>query len=430
MTLKEILDAVKDCDCGRVHACDLEGVEVGSGIINEVANILKKYNFPKRLLLVADENSFRETKGLYEQLLDAGFTTELRVYESMRVADMREVRELEACLDRVDALISVGTGSINDICRYSSYRANKQLAIIATAPSMDGFASDSAPITENNFKVSYQCRQPRVIIADTKIMAKSPVELKAAGFGDVMAKYIGLADWRVANLLTGEYYCERVASLVRKALGDMIKLADQVPQNSEEAVKAIVETLILTGVAMQLAKCTRPASGTEHIISHFWECKKLVDGKISDYHGKKVGVATLICADIYHKLAKIEKVKAHREVLDWDAIEKAYGAELMPEVRKYHTPDSIVNDIDPALIEEKWSEICQIIREEIPTAETLEKYYDLAHCAKTGKDIAVSDELFDLGIKFHPYMRRRVTIIRLLPMLDIDALAVYKSDKK
>lgn len=429
MDLQFIRERMADCECGRVHDFDLEICEIGSGVIDKVAEILTKGGFPKRILMVADGNSFRVTSGLYEQLLAGGFTVELRVYDDMKVADMREVEELRMLLQRVDGLLSVGTGSVNDICRYSSYLEAKPLAIVATAPSMDGFASDSAPITHNGFKASYQCRQPKIIIADTKILAQSPVMLKAAGFGDVMAKFIGLADWRVAALLHGDYYCERVAQLVRDALKKMVSLADKVAVENEEAAAAIMETLVCTGIAMQLAKCTRPASGTEHIISHYWECKKLEHGVISDYHGKKCGVSTLICADIYHKLAAIESVKAAKETPDWAEIAEKYGPYLMLEVTRLNEPDTIVNEIDPRLIEEKWDEIRKIIIEEIPTKEQLLGYYALAHAATTGEEIAVDDELFEDGIKYHIYMRRRVTLMRILPMLGIDALELYKQKK-
>ena len=85
----------------------------------------------------------------------------------------------------------------------------------------------------------------------------------------------------------------------------------------------IFETLALTGIAMQYVKLSRPASGTEHIISHYWECKKLERGVYSDYHGKKVGVATLIVADVYHKVAAMKGIKAHADRPDWQDIYRA-----------------------------------------------------------------------------------------------------------
>ncbi len=428
MKLNELKTDLQNCKCGKEHTFDLETLEVYSGAIQDTAKILNRGGFPKKILAVFDENSYRVTDGVLDILKSGGFIVESKVYPSKRTADMEDVEEIQALIGDNEGVLSVGTGSINDICRLASFYENRPLAIFATAPSMDGFASDSAPITKNDFKISYLCRQPKIIIADTAILAKAPLELKAAGFGDMIAKCIAVADWRIATLTHGDYYCEKIADLVRKAFNGIVNLAPKVREESEEAAGAIMENLVLTGVAMQLAKCTRPASGTEHIISHFWECKKLARGKISDFHGKKVGVATLIVADIYHKLCKIDKVKASKEVVDFDELTSAYGEQLMPEVVNYNTPDTIANEVDLDLLEQKWEEIKRIIVEEIPPVEELKRLYALAGAVTSGKDIEVDDELFDLGIKYHPYMRKRITLMRLLPLLNIDPLEVYKSE--
>ena len=73
---------------------------------------------------------------------------------------------------------------------------------------MDGFASYSSPLVENGFKASYPAKSPEVVIGDTKILANAPNELKSAGFGDMISKYVALIDWQVSTLITGELYCE------------------------------------------------------------------------------------------------------------------------------------------------------------------------------------------------------------------------------
>lgn len=429
MDLVALKKRMADCPCGRKHDFDLEALEVGHGNINRVGDILIKYGFPKKILFVADRNSFSVTSGMIEKLISQGFTVEARIYDDMKVARMEEVEEIRKMCEKAEGVLSVGTGSVNDICRYGAYLADKPLAIFATAPSMDGFASDSAPIIKDGFKISYQCRQPKIIIADSAILAAAPNELKAAGFGDMIAKYIAIADWRIAALVHGDYYCERVAGLVREATQKIVALADKINSSSEEAVEAVMEALALTGIAMQLVKLSRPASGTEHIISHFWECKKLEKGLISDYHGKKVGVATLIVADVYHKAAKLRNVKAHKEKADWDKIYAAYGPSLSVEVKNFNTP-SIVDEIEPDVITDNWETICKIIEEEIPPVSKLIEYYNIAGAATTAEQIAVDRQLFDDGLEFHPYMRRRITLARIMPMLDLDFKDLYYSDKK
>lgn len=429
MDLAALRKRMENCPCGKKHECDLKALEVAHGNLEKTGEILKKYGFPMHILLVADKNSFMVTSGLTERLLGEGFLVQLRVYDDMKIARMEEVEEIKALCAGVDGVLSVGTGSVNDICRYGSYLADKPFAIFATAPSMDGFASDSAPIIINGFKITCQCRQPQIIIADSAILAQSPSELKAAGFGDMIAKFIAIADWRIANLVHGDYYCERVAEVVREAADKIVSLSGEISGNSEKAVEAVMEALALTGIAMQFVKLSRPASGTEHIISHYWECKKLERGLYSDYHGKKVGVATLITADVYHKVAKMKNIKAHADHPDWDDIFKVYGPNLSKDVKRLNSP-TITDEIDPAIITDNWDKICEIIEEEIPSAEKLLGYYKAAGAAVEPAQIKVDKQLCDEGLKYHPYMRSRVTLARIMPMCDLDFVGIYYSDKK
>ena len=420
---------MENCPCGREHTFDIEGLEVAKGNLTRVAEILDEYNFPKKILMVADNNSFRVTSGLTETLIKGGYTLQMRVYDDVKVATMEMVEEIKALCSGVDGVLSVGTGSVNDVCRLGSFMADKQFAIFATAPSMDGFASDSAPIIKDGFKYSYPCRQPRLVMADSTVLAQSPNELKAAGFGDMVAKYIAVADWRVAQLVCGDYLCDKVCELVREGVGRIIALCDKITQQSEDAVEAIMEALVLSGITMQLAKCTRPASGTEHIISHYWECKKLEKGVISDYHGKKVGVATLIVADVYHKVANMKNVVCKKENLDWQDIYDTYGEVMAVDVKKLNNP-TITDLVDPDFVTANWDKICSIIKEEIPPVETLKKYYEIVGAVTTGEEIAVDKELFDEGLTYHPYMRYRMTLARLMPMLGLNFTEIYYSDKK
>lgn len=415
MDLQLILQDLKDCSCGREHTVDLKAVEIGSGLVHTVGEILVNNGFPRDLLVVTDEPALAASAGILESLDASGIQYELKVFESLRVAEMDAVELLEGLCAPHKGVLSIGTGSVNDICRLAAFRKDKPFAIFATAPSMDGFASDSAPITKNNFKISYPARQPRIIIADTKILAAAPSELKAAGFGDMIAKKIAMVDWRVSHLLTGEYYCEKVAALVRKAVDQIVSLADKVTAEDEEAAGAIMEALCFTGIAMQLVRLTRPASGAEHIISHFWEVKKLEDGIISDFHGKKVGVATLIVNNIYNKLAQYKEVEVVPDMTDWDKVKQVYGPNLTEEMMKMNEPP-VTEEFDNHLIAEHWQEICDIIHEELMSDEELYSLMLRAGAATSVEEIAVSDELCRLGVKYHSYMRHRVTIMRLLPL--------------
>ncbi|MBQ9121688.1 MAG: iron-containing alcohol dehydrogenase [Clostridia bacterium] len=425
MNLEKILSDLKDCPCGREHTFDLKVCEIGHGILGRTAEILNAAGFPKNILLVADENTIAAADGILDVLAAGGFVLKTRIYENLTYARAEQVTELIGLLADCDGVISVGSGSLNDICRVAAYRTSKPFCIFATAPSMDGFASDTAPILENNFKSSWQAAQPTVILGDTTILAAAPDELKSAGFGDMVGKYIGLVDWRISNLLIGEYYCEKIAALTEEAVRRIMSYADTVLSGREEAAGAIMEALVLTGLAMKLAASSRPASGAEHVISHYWECYKIVRGIWPEYHGKKVGVATVVCNRLYQKLAEIEEVDPIPDPTDWDEVYTKYDPQLHADVKRLNTP-TITDKVDPALLREKWGEIRAIIRDTLPKTEVLLDAMKRAGATTTPEEVNVNPTLFADGLRFHGYMRYRLLLTRLLPMLRLDPVEILE----
>ncbi len=415
MNLSNLLSDMQNCPCGQKHECDLRAVEIGSGLLSKTAQILKENDFPTSVLLVADNNTLKAAEGITDILQEGGFFLKTKIFDDLRVAEYEEAENIASLAAEVDGIISVGTGSLNDICRRAALVANKEFAIFATAPSMDGFASVTSPLTANNFKISYPAKQPSVIIGDTAILAKAPAELKSAGFGDMIAKYTALVDWKIAKLTTGEAMCEKVAAVTKAGLMRAISLADKVTSENEEAAGAIFEGLILTGLAMKLGDTTRAASGAEHVVSHFWECKKLEQGLLSDFHGKKCGVATLMCTRLYKELAKIEKPDFVADQTDWEQVYVVYGDNFRSEVEKYNTP-TVTDETSPERLAEVWSEIRRIINEELPDVDALTALMQSAGCAITAAEIGVSDELAVTGLQYHPYMRHRMMLTRLVPM--------------
>ena len=422
MDLQKILNDLKDCPCGKVHTFATKVVEIGSGLTKKTGKILEKAGFPKNVLVVGDDNTMKAAEGVLESLEKSNFIVKKLIYKNMKYARVEQVLEVEALCGDIDGIISVGTGSLNDICRVSSYRKGKKFCIFATAPSMDGFASDTAPIIENNFKNSWKAEQPMVIIADTKILAKSPVELKAAGFGDMVAKYIGILDWRVANLIIGEYYCPAVADITMQALRKTVALADKVTEENEEAAGAIMEALVLSGLGMKLATSSRPASGAEHVVSHYWECYKLARGIWPEFHGKKVGVATVLVNRLYRNLAeRVTEVNPIKDPTDWEKVYAAFSPEQQDEVRKINNP-TITDKVSPERLKEVWPQIRELIFEILPTNEELLKMMKAAGAVTEPSDVHVDPVLMEQGLRYHSYMRYRILITRILPMLELDIM--------
>lgn len=422
MDLKKILHSLENCPCGREHKIATDLVEIGHGVAKRCGEILAGAGFPKNVLLVSDKNALGAAEGVVESLESAGFTLKKLVYNNMIYAKIEQVREVKALCGDVDAVISVGTGSVNDICRVAAFETGKKFCIFATAPSMDGFASDTAPIVENNFKNSYFVEQPSVILADTAVLAKSPVELKAAGFGDMVAKYIGILDWRISNLLIDEYYCPAIADITMQGVNKIVALADKVKGEDEEAAGSIMEGLILSGIGMKLAKSSRPASGAEHVVSHYWECYKLARGIWPEFHGKKVGVASVLINRIYHNIAdRVLDIDPIADPTDWDEVKAAFDETQHADLMKLNTP-TITDKVDPTRLKEKWQEIRALIKEVLPSDAEMMRMMEAAGAVTDPADVHISKELLEKGLKYHSYMRYRVLLTRLLPMMQLNVM--------
>ena len=426
MNLQKILKDLENCPCGRQHTFEMDLVEIGHGVTERAGELLTAAGFAKRLLVVADDNTARVASNLFPALERAGFALKELIYPNLLYARAEQVAEVEALCADVDGILSVGTGSLNDICRVAALTCRKKFCIFATAPSMDGFAADLAPIIRNNFKKSWKGKQPDAILADTAILAKAPAVLKAAGFGDMVAKYLGIFDWRVSHLLTGEHYCPAIAELTLNSVRRMISLADKVTGDSEEAAGAIMESLVLSGLAMKLADSSRPASGAEHAVSHYWECAKLSRNVWPDFHGKKVGVATLLMNRVYRNVAKrVEKIAPTPCKIERETVYAAFTPQQREEVEQINA-FAIPDRVDPALLAEKWQEIRALALEFLPDDEWLLSVMQKAGAATDPSAVHVDADLLANGVHYHTFMKSRLLLTHLFPMMGLDAMDFVK----
>jgi len=234
----------------------------------------------------------------------------------------------------------------------------------------------------------------------------------------MIAKYIAIVDWKIAHITIGEYFCPNIAAITKQALDKVVDLADNMNTDSPAAAAALMEGLVLSGLAMTLSNATRPASGAEHIVSHFWEIMKLRARKPSDFHGRKIAVATLLISRLYHTLADISP-KFGEDDTDWGLVYAAYGKAFRREIEDMNNP-TITEQISPKILEDNWHKIRTIIKEELPTPDVLKGLMKKAGGATTIDEIDVDPVLAVAALSFHPYMRHRINLTRLIPMLRVN----------
>lgn len=295
------------CACGKSHKVDIQAIRVGSGVIQELPGILRDLG-ASHIFLVADNYTYEAAGRQVEQLLDqAGLAYHKRVFQTETPLVPNEYAlgsVLAAMTSQDDMLLAVGSGTLNDVNKYVSARTGIPYVIAATAPSMDGYASTVAPTILDGFKTTLPAVYPAAIVADVDILKDAPMPMLTAGFGDIIGKFTSLADWRLSHQLNGEYYCPEVAGVIEAAVETCAANAQALAQREPQAIQAVTEALILSGLAMGMVGVSRPASGAEHQMAHYWEMDALRRGEEHPLHGNAVGVGTVLAASLYEMAAE------------------------------------------------------------------------------------------------------------------------------
>ena len=392
MTLSELVRPEGHaCSCGKTHVCALKYLNIGRGIVGEVPKLVAAMG-RKKPFVVCDDNTWAVAGSKVDQALSAAgiehvvYIVPLERPDSARVAPAEwETGGIIMNFDpSCDMFLAVGSGVINDLCKVAAHATGRPTAVVGTAPSMDGYASNSSSMELNHVKVSLYNHGPEGILLDSEILAQAPMRMLWAGLGDMVAKYIAVCEWRISHLVTGEYYCEDVAELMRAALRKLMAVSDRITARDPDAIASIAEGLVLAGIGMAYAEISRPASGLEHYFSHMWEMMALERGVPYDLHGIQVGVGTILTMKIYRKLLADgtrpdrARAEAHMRAFDRDAweaqVRRIFGktaGQILAIEQKTHKNDPAKHARRLDNIIAHWDEILEIIREELPDYDWL-----------------------------------------------------------
>jgi len=299
MDINKLLEGVK-CECGKRHTCDIDYVYIEKGAISHLKEICNNYN---SVLIVADENTFGAAgEKTVAALSNKQIKKVVFTGEKVLVPNEEAINTVTENLEGVDTIVGIGSGVIQDLCKYVSFFNKIPYIVVATAPSMDGYASDGAAMITGGMKVTYKAGLPRAIIADTDVLCNAPIDMIKAGYGDIIGKFSALNDWKLSHLINGEYFCDWIYNLTYEQIDRTLKLASGILKRNEESIKTLMEALVIIGILMSFAGSSRPASGSEHHLSHFFEITGIIDNTEYFPHGIDVAYSTVITAKIREKI--------------------------------------------------------------------------------------------------------------------------------
>ena len=401
MTLEELIrEGGYDCDCGRRHATGLKYVKIGRSAVEYLPEAMARIGVKKPFIVCDRHTRDAAWEAVQEVLDEYEIDYQLFCFNQERVEpDEHAVGALCMAIDpSCDSVLAIGSGVINDCCKVLAHAARLPQMVVGTAPSMDGYASNSSSMIQNRVKVTLYNACPDVIIADTEIMKDAPERMLWAGLGDMLAKYIALCEWRISHLITGEYYCEDVAALMRGSLQKIVAAAPRLMERNPEVIGTVAEGLILSGMAMAFAQVSRPASGLEHYFSHLWEMFGLDRGLPPELHGIQVGVGTYLTLRVYDRLRRMtpsrEQAEAAMRAFDpaaWEQnVRRVFGQAAQTlidsENNAWHKNDPAAHQRRLEAILTHWEDILRIIDEELPSSEAI-----IALMEKVGMPIHPAD---------------------------------------
>ena len=422
--LGDYLDTHFSCPCGREHYAPLKRVSIGKGAIADLPRFARELGFTS-LYLVSDPITYEIAgRRCLEVLAEAGVRSEIRVLHHTDF-DEATVGELLIHLPKdCDLLVAVGTGAINDMTRFFSYRIGRPFFTVATAAPMDGFASSIAALNVDHLKTTFDAQTPTAILGDTDILKGAPYRMIAAGLGDLLGKLTCLCDWKLSRLINGEHYCERTVELVEQCVQDVLADAGKAKDRDPEVLGGIMNGLVLTGVAMSLYGNSRPASGCEHHMSHYWEMMFEQRGERPVPHGTQVSVGTVLVLKLVEALRRTEvdfdAARAAAKAYDprvWEAeIREAYGPAadgilaMEAQARKNET-EGRLRRIDT--MEAHWDEIDALLAA-LPSSESIMALLRSLESPCLPAEIGVDGKLLKNTFLYCKEVRARYTILQLV----------------
>jgi len=418
------------CECGQRHLVSTRKVLIGEGAIKELPSIIKNLTDAKQVLIVSDIIT-NEVAGRF--IADLLASKNISVYKLVvpfekPVADDKTAQWVNSEANDGELFISCGSGTITDLTKYAAFKRKKPFICVATAASMNGYASPIIAITENGLKKTKPADPPVAVVADVDILCSAPFDMTCAGLGDVISKPVSMADWRLASIVKNEPFCRIPFWLIKDLENIYMNEPSLLAKKEKRAISALIEALIYSGISMAIAGSSAPASGGEHLISHTLDMRAQLKGNCHDLHGAQVGVATIVTAMLYEKVLNIkpdqidiEKLSRRCESEDEARFTTFWGT-LAPVVFEEYKKKRITwtkkKDELKKIIDD-WGKIVAELKAYLIPSSYIKQILTEAGAKSHYTEIGVSNDEFKLAVLMARTMRSRYTILDLAEDLNV-----------
>lgn len=414
------------CACGKEHAVPTEYLYYGENSYAALPKVLEEFAPGEQVLVVADKRTY-EAAGKDVMAVLPEHNVSLYIVEDSdgeppAADDVTKNRILKEA-PQAEIYIAVGSGVINDLVKWVAFLREKPYITVPTAASMNGYASANVAATIDGLKVLFHADACKSVHVDPKVLMDAPYTLTASGLGDVLAKSVSSADWKMNQYLFAEYYCQFSVDLLKDLEPIYLENPTDIKNKDPQAIQALFEALFYSSIAMTITGTSSPASGGEHLISHTLDMTANRDNKIHDLHGRQVGVASILMGALYERVMNIEKPLFHEPPA---SIDTAFWGSLSTVVAKEYAKKKAKFEKAAACLasEKNWQELQNKIKPGLVSPQKLKNCLVQADAAHRYSDIMdhglpLGREKFLNVVLNANQMRERFTILDLALLLGV-----------
>ena len=418
-----------ECSCGKKHDVRTRSVTIEPNVVERIPGLLPPLIPGERILLVADRNTWAAAGERLSDALGASHSIEcclLRDDSSGHIhASVDLVEEiLTAYPDEYDGLAAVGSGTVNDLTRAVAHQRDRPYFVLATAASMNGYTSAIVALLENGLKTTRIATPPVAVFADPLMLAEAPADLTLAGLGDLISKPYCGCDWKIASLVKGEYHCEVPDQLLSVPFAQALEVFPWLANGDPDAITELFRLLLVSGLSMAISGTSSPASGGEHLLSHYWDMVRLRDGESLNLHGAQVGVGSMVIDKLYREIFDLDFATASFvqgpgvEAARRD-VEDQFGA-LAPVVwPQWEAKLAARTEMDLGRLREQESLIKGEIERTLAVGRMVRSVLTAAGAPIRAEQIGVSAAELDSAIRYGRKIRDRYTALDVAAELGI-----------
>ena len=317
-----------------------------------------------------------------------------------------------------DSLVAVGAGVLTDLTRFVASRANREFVCVPTAASQDGFASGVAAMEFGGMKKTFPAVAPAAIFAEPSTLAAAPLEMTRSGLGDLLGKATSRVDWLTSNGLWDEPFFPDVEARVTHALVEAAENVEAILGRSTDSIAALFRGLVDSGVAMAIVGSSRPASGAEHHLSHFFDLLAAQGRRRHAPHGLQVGYASHFAmamqrfafGGVVGHLDEPAEPREDEEALMWFAGHDEEVRVVIDEKRRFQSEHAAAWPSTEAA----WHKIEVHLTEAMTVYPLVEKALVTAGIPPAPGFLDVDDTLLRAALRFANRLRSRYTVLDFL----------------